>query len=202
MTGTLTGATWEGERTITFEFNEDNVTGSEETTQGGGGNNEGGNGNEGSGNTPSGETTEGSAPAVGTNYQGAYVLRSMDNGDNTVTVTLMSFKQKRDLECNFKNLEEVEEAVNEAIIELSVDGIDGWRLPTTEELDYLNSNFSEVNSNLSKAGIAYDRISSSNYYFIYNDGNLSLYRSAINNYSTNFTTTDIVRAFTTLTFNK
>lgn len=204
MTGTLTGATWEGERTITFEFNEDNVTGSEETTQGGGGNNEGGNGNEGSGNTPSGETTEGSAPAVGTDYQGAYVLRSVDNGDNTVTVTLMSFKQRKEICDNYSEISVVKDAVNEAIIDLSVDGIDGWRLPTTEELDYLSENYSIVNNTLNHLNASNDVFGYDRYYYVWLSGDsLSSYRASAtgNKFSTKFSNAVIVRAFTTLTFN-
>lgn len=204
MTGTLTGATWEGERTITFEFNEDNVTGSEETTQGGGGNNEGGNGNEGSGNTPSGETTEGSAPAVGTDYQGAYVLRSVDNVDNTVTVTLMSKKEIKGLDCNYNDQSSIAEAVEEAIIELSAEGIDGWQLPTQESLVELYA-MSGVNTNLQKLkDEGFDLFTFSNgsaKYFIKSDGAYKACTSNGKNIS-NPDANTIVRAFTTLTFNK
>ena len=205
MTGTLTGATWEGERTITFEFNEDNGTGSEETTQGGGGNNEGGNGNEGSGNTPSGETTEGSAPAVGTDYQGAYVLRSVDNG-NTVTVTLMSAEDYSGISCNGKTQEQIKAEVDEALINLSIDAVDGWRLPTKEELEYTYNNRSEVNTKLSQLGFksfsySQNAASSSRYFIVNSEGNYTGC-DVSNRNEINPNTATIVRAFTTLTFNK
>lgn len=204
MTGTLTGTTWEGERTITFEFNEDNVTGSEETTQGGGDNNEGGNGNEGSGNTPSGETTEGSAPAVGTDYQGAYVLRSVDNGDNTVTVTLMSAEEATGLTFDRNDQASIIAAVNDAIVELSVGDFD-WRLPTKEELQYAYENSTSINNELVDCSFAKMTLSygvTSAKYFATDEGGtyiactFSDQSEAIPNSAT------IVRAFTTLTFNK
>ena len=79
LTGTITGATWAGEHTITFEFDETSSTGS--------GNEEPGNNEPGNNNN---DALEGPAPTVGSNYNGTYVLRAVDNGDNTTTVTLMS----------------------------------------------------------------------------------------------------------------
>ena len=203
MTGTLTGATWEGERTITFEFNEDNVTGSEETTQGGGGNNEGGNGNEGSGNTPSGETTEGSAPAVGTNYQGAYVLRSVDNG-NTVTVTLMSAEDKDEIIRADDPQEVINQAVEAAIQQLAVEGIAGWRTPTKEELAFLYESPQKIKSELTTLGfttLTTGNNGNARYFILNSEGNYTGCNIKDQTEASPNSAT-ILRAFTTLTFNK
>ena len=207
MTGTLTGATWAGERTITFEFDEENVTGSEETTQDGG--NEQGGGEQGGGEPSGGNTgniTPGAAPAVGTNYNGTYVLRSVENGDGTVTVTLMSLKHVKGFNDGFvyTDADAVLDAVNDAIVELSVGDYE-WRLPTTEELDYLNENVGTVNNTLHSLSISNSNFSANNYYYVFTANNtLSSYKSSasVNQFSTSFSSATIVRAFTTLTFNQ
>lgn len=210
MTGTLTGATWAGERTITFEFDEENVTGSEETTQDGGneqGGGEQGGGEQGGGEPSGGNTgniTPGAAPPEGTNYNGTYVLKHDENGDGTVTVTLMSLKHVKGFNegFNYSDADAVLDAVNDAIVELSVGDYD-WRLPTTEELDYLNANVSIVNNTLNGMSVSTDTFSTSLFYYIISsDNTLSSYRASSGRYSTNFTASDVVRVFTTLTFNQ
>ena len=211
MTGTLTGATWAGERTITFEFDEENVTGSEETTQDGGneqGGGEQGGGEQGGGEPSGGNTgniTPGAAPAVGTNYNGTYVVSSVDNGDGTVTVTLMSKKEKKGLQCDYSDQESIAEAVNEAIIDLAADGIDGWKLPTPEFLEYLY-NLSGMNTNLmnlSSQGFDKFTISSGNArYFIIDSNNQYVACSSNGNHIYAADEDTIVRTFTTLTFNQ
>ena len=206
MTGTLTGATWAGERTITFEFDEENVTGSEETTQDGG--NEQGGGEQGGGEPSGGNTgniTPGAAPAVGTNYNGTYVLRSVENGDGTVTVTLMSPDQTTGLVFDKNNQESIQEAVNDAIVDLYVGDYD-WRLPTKDELEYLYTNSDVIQSNLSSLSFVPLTLSigvgSSATYFIkkangdYVGCNIKTRNEITPNDGT------IVRAFTTLTFNQ
>ncbi len=196
LTGTITGATWAGERTITFEFDETSSTDS--------GNEDPGNNDP--GNNNNNDALDGPAPTVGTNYQGTYVLRSVDNGDNTTTVTLMSATQVKDLVFTANDQETIKTTVDAAVASLSVEGINGWRLPTTEELDYLHQNCNDINNTL--YNLQFDRYSdnSTSYYYIYlGDNSISSYRasgsSELQKYSTNFTGSTIVRAFTTLTFN-
>lgn len=194
LTGTITGATWAGERTITFEFDETSSTDS--------GNNDPGNNDP--GNNNNNDALDGPAPTVGTNYQGTYVLRSVDNGDNTTTVTLMSAEHRKDIEFTSNDQESIKTTVDAAVASLAVEGINGWRLPTTEELDYLEAHYSNgINSNLLTLG--FERFSSNGYYFIYLGETVSSYRSSASTdaakYSTNFTKATILRAFTTLTFN-
>ena len=197
VTGTMTGATWAGERSITFTFNEESVTGSEETTQ------DTDPDTPGDDVTPTPEPSTGSAPAVGTAYEGAYVLRHVDNGDNTITVTFMSAGQIRDLNCTYSDPTSVEEAVNEAIVTLSVDGIDGWRLPTIDELDYIGENYKLINNTLNSLGSNFDSIGVTSYFYTYTDENtLTTYCPDTKKSSNSFTGACRVRAFTTMTFNK
>ncbi len=197
VTGTMTGATWAGERSITFTFNEESVTGSEETTQ------DTDPDTPGDDVTPTPEPSTGSAPAVGTAYEGAYVLRHVDNGDNTITVTFMSAGQIRDLNCTYSDPTSVEEAVNEAIVTLSVDGIDGWRLPTIDELDYIGENYKLINNKLNSLGSNFDSIGVTSYFYTYTDENtLTTYCPDTKKSSNSFTGACRVRAFTTMTFNK
>ena len=71
LTGTITGATWLGERTISFEFDEDGTNGT-------------------NGNDPSEPNNSSSdIPAVGDTYQGCYVL-AVNDADDYAEVTLLS----------------------------------------------------------------------------------------------------------------
>lgn len=191
LTGTITGATWAGERTITFEFDETSSTGSGNENPG---NNDPGNNN-------NNDALDGPAPTVGSNYQGTYVLRAVDNGDNTTTVTLMSPTQTTGLSFTANDQESISAAVSEAIADLAVEGISGWRLPTTEEMEYLRANQNNINSTLLGLGMTNLSITTYSYYFYIN------YDNQISSYKLSSGTTlapdnkTIVRAFTTLTFN-
>lgn len=133
LTGTITGATWKGERTITFNFDESGATGSttEEPTP----------------SEPSSgdNTVTGDIPAVNTLYQGCFVLSVTNDGDNSAEVVLVSPNEvevgKSRTEIDNGNID-LEEYVNSKIIEASVDGIDDWRLPTLEELRMFNEKHS------------------------------------------------------------
>jgi hypothetical protein len=211
MTGTLTGATWAGERTITFEFDEENVTGSEETTQDGGneqGGGEQGGGEQGGGEPSGGNTgniTPGAAPAVGTNYNGTYVLRSVDNGDGIITVTLMSPDQTTGLEFNEDNQESIQEAVDDAMADIWIDDYD-WRLPTKEEMDllYTNDYYLTVNANLRTWNFTTLAVSNATCFYFCTNANGEIISYKLNNGSTTVKPDDktFLRAFTTLTFNQ
>jgi hypothetical protein len=196
LTGTITGATWAGERTITFEFDETNSTNSSNNDPG---NNDPGNNDPGNNNN---DALDGPAPTVGSNYNGTYVLRAVDNGDNTTTVTLMSPTQTTGLSFTANDQESISTAVSEAIAGLAVAGISGWRLPTKDELKYINDNFNAVNSGLTALESAgFVRISFSAHYFGINSNNQYVEYSLSSN-PTEFTPDEnsVVRAFTTLTF--
>lgn len=128
LTGTITGATWKGERTITFNFDESGATGSttEEPTP----------------SEPSSgdNTVTGDIPAVNTLYHGCFVLSVTEIDDNSAEVVLVSpnevavGKNSATL-AREGNLEDV---INAKIVEASVDDFSDWRLPTLAELDALN----------------------------------------------------------------
>ena len=129
LTGTITGATWKGERTITFNFDESGATGSttEEPTP----------------SEPSSgdNTVTGDIPAVNTLYHGCFVLSVTEIDDNSAEVVLVSpnevavGKNSATL-AREGNLEDV---INAKIVEASVDDFSDWRLPTLAELDALNN---------------------------------------------------------------
>ena len=190
LTGTITGATWAGERTITFEFDETSSTGS--------GNEEPGNNEPGNNNN---DALDGPAPTVGSNYQGTYVLRAVDNGDNTTTVTLMSPTQTTGLSFTANDQESISAAVSEAIADLAVEGISGWRLPTTEEMEYITAEQdNNLNASIQEAGCTLLSFGGTKFYFYTNnDSQISSYKLT-NGATFAPDNTTILRAFTTLTF--
>ena len=111
LTGTITGATWLGERTISFEFDE---SGSSATDDGG--------------NT----VVDGSAvdnadfPAVGSTYQGCYVLAVSVIDENSAELTLLSPNEQYVWSAS---------NANTALAALGVDGISDWSIPNKAQMD-------------------------------------------------------------------
>jgi hypothetical protein len=124
--GTITGSAWKGEKNISFEFNESGSTGVEDENTG----NEGGAGE--------GESTEeetpviGDIPAVGSIYQGCYVL-SVSKTDGTAEVLLLSPNPKVMSYADKIASDAALAAIDAALPDCAVDGISGWRLMTEEE---------------------------------------------------------------------
>ena len=105
LTGTITGATWLGERTISFEFDENGSSATENT--------------ENSGNA---------VPSVGDTYQGCYVL-AVNDADDYVEVTLLSPTELTGIDYS-SNIQ----ASTDAALSTVTDGdISGWEVPTTAE---------------------------------------------------------------------
>ena len=156
LSGTITGAEWKGERTISFDFDESGSS-SGSTDEGNG--NEGGSG-------------EGDLPAVGTLYQGCYVL-----ANNGTTATLLS-PNEASIGKSYTTYTYDEEGLNEAISNLiaatAVDGISGWRLPTLAELNAIYS-ASETANDLFEADGGTVLTNARRYFYTDADGNL-LYR--------------------------
>ena len=116
LTGTIEGAVWKDEKTISFEFNE-----SGSSTAG-----------EESGDDTGDVTPTTTIPAVGDTYQGCYVL-SVSENNGVADVLILSPNQKK---MDFTNGESSDQAmikVEAAMSECAVTGIDGWRLMTREE---------------------------------------------------------------------
>lgn len=138
LTGTITGATWLGERTISFEFDEN---GSSVVDDGNGGDN---------GNNDTPDDTE-DFPSVGSIYQGCYVLVSTiaDDGQSA-ELTLLSPNEttigKAYNDASFIGHPEVlEDLIDEKLAEADVDGISDWRLPTYDELNVIYAALDAIN---------------------------------------------------------
>ena len=138
LTGTITGATWLGERTISFEFDENGSSAADDGNGGDNGNND----------TPG--NAEG-FPAVGSTYQGCFVLASTvaDDGQSA-ELTLLSPNEttigKAYNDASFIGHPEVLEAlIDEKLAEADVDGISDWRLPTYDELNVIYAALNAIN---------------------------------------------------------
>ena len=109
LTGTITGATWLGERTISFTFDEDGSSTSGNDNNGGSG----------------GDMQD--FPSEGDTYQGCYVLAvTVENDGQSAEVVLLS-----------PNEQAVTSAsdAESALASLGVDGISDWTVPTKAQMD-------------------------------------------------------------------
>ena len=136
LTGTITGATWLGERTISFEFDENGSSTVDDDNDSSGDEN---------------GSTVGDLPAVGSTYQGCYVLASTvaDDGQSA-ELTLLSPNEttigKAYNDASFIGHPEVLEAlIDEKLAEADVDGISDWRLPTYDELNVIYAALNAIN---------------------------------------------------------
>ena len=112
LTGTITGATWLGERTISFDFDESGSSTSEPEIP----------------DTPN--NPEDDIPAVGETYQGCYVLSVTDTGAD-VDVLLLSPDETTCLatEMNVAN----------ALENCGVADVDDWTVPTKEQMQLVEA---------------------------------------------------------------
>lgn len=158
LTGTITGAAWKGERTIKFDFDENGSSSSDDGDEG--------NGNEeGSG--------DGDLPAVGTLYQGCYVL-----ANNGTTATLLSPNEAsigKSYTAYTYDAEGLEKAISNLIAATGLDDISGWRLPTLAELNAIYS-ASETANGLFETNGGTTLTNARRYFYTDADGNL-LYRA-------------------------
>ena len=110
LTGTIAGATWLGERSISFTFDEDGSSTS------GSDNNGGNNG---------GDTQD--FPSVGDTYQGCYVLAvTVENDGQSAEVMLLSPNERAVTSAS---------DAESALASLGVDGISDWTVPTKAQMD-------------------------------------------------------------------
>ena len=148
LTGTITGATWKGERTITFNFDEN---GSSSVVGGFPADNTADNNTD---PTPA-PTGAGSVPTVGSIYQTCYVLSVTDNVDNA-DVTLVSpyeVTMGRNYAAVTSGIYDadgkaaaVAAAVDAKIAEADVDAVSDWRLPTATELNAIYAAIDDINA--------------------------------------------------------
>ena len=109
LTGTITGATWLGERTISFEFDENGSSATE--------------------NTENTENSGNAVPSVGDTYQGCYVL-AVDDADDYAEVTLLS---PTELDFYDANATTMQANIDAALATVTTGDISGWEVPTTAE---------------------------------------------------------------------
>ena len=116
LTGTITGATWLGERTISFEFDENGSNGV--------------NGDNGSDpsepNQPNNSSSD--IPTVGSTYQGCYVL-AVNDADDYAEVTLLSPTELTGIDYS----SDIQASTDAALSTVTDGDISGWEVPTTAE---------------------------------------------------------------------
>jgi len=177
MSGVFTGAVWGTPTNINFTFNESGAQDAG-STQGGGGS----------------TTGSGDAPAKYTWYKNCMVISSEDNGDQIV-VTLIH-RDEVEISTEGKTAAEVETAINAALPNFTIEGITGWRLPTSAEVGEIPTGVlnSEVEDH---GGKAYHP---GGYYF-YKDGD-ELGSFIANNPQFPYSVGQYLRPVTTLSFPK
>lgn len=126
VTGTITGATWQGTEDIVFNFDETN-------TQDGG----------------SGPTINETAPEVGTLYKGCYVL-SRTEESNAIKVLLLHPNQYSDVCNGTMSQEEARNSINSKLSEIASENeITGWHLPNEAEMETIYSiGFAAINKKI------------------------------------------------------
>lgn len=171
LTGTITGATWAGEKTITFEFDENTSSGSTVTDP-----NEG---TEGDDETTGGETTNSDIPAVGTFYQNCYVLKhDVNENDNTTIVTLLSTTAVGiNLSDTETDQETIRNKIDSSFGKFAVNDISNWRLINADELTFIKNNVAAIND----AFTGYAFIPGNNTYYYYLSENNEIKTFTFNN---------------------
>ena len=115
LTGTITGATWLGERTIRFDFDESGSSAVENNNNGGDNNNDNPN-------------NQDNFPAVGSTSQGCYVL-AVNDADDYAEVTLLSPTELTGIDYTT----DMQTHIDAALATVTDGDISGWEVPTTAE---------------------------------------------------------------------
>lgn len=129
LTGTITGATWLGERTISFEFDESGSSASEPETPG---------------NPDNPETPTSDFPAVGDTYQGCYVLAVSTIDETSAELTLLSPNEQAATTAS---------DADAALATLGVVGISDWSVPTKAQMQLVEAKLLADDASL--AGMKY-----------------------------------------------
>lgn len=197
LSGTIKGTDWAG--TVTMNFDIDQKGSSE---QGGGSEPE----------EP--ETLHGDAPAQGTLYKGCFVLRTSST-DNSTTVTLITPGEQNKIKVSSSKEEEnvknsIKENTTAALSNISVEDVTGWRLPSEEEMAYVDENLDEINEQIEALGdsgittfVAKKGAYACGYFFNASDGNIYVYTlggGEIDTTPGSERATYKVRGFATVTF--
>ena len=129
LTGTITGATWLGERTISFTFDENGSSASENNTD----------------PTPDPSPTgAGSSPAVGDTYEGCYVLAVTEIDETSAELTLLSPNEQAATTTG---------NADAALAALGAVGISDWAVPTKAQMQLVEAKLLADDASL--AGMKY-----------------------------------------------
>lgn len=145
LTGTITGATWKSEKTISFEFNESGSQTADTNT----GNDSGNDNNTGNENNNN-DIITGTIPPVGSTYQTCYVLAVTDKGSYSEVLLLSPNQKVIDLTSTGITASEAMNLAQAAIPECSVSGINDWRLMTKAEAEIIRKDHYVPNISNSK----------------------------------------------------
>ena len=118
LTGTITGATWLGERTISFTFDENGSSASDSTD-----NNSGDDNND----TPG---SQNNFPSVGDTYEGCYVLAVTEIDETSAELTLLSPNEQAATTAS---------DADAALATLGAVGISDWAVPTKAQMQLVEA---------------------------------------------------------------
>lgn len=157
----------------------------------------------GSGSGSSGDLVIGDAPADSTVYKGCYVLKSEVSGNYT-NVTLIAPKGVDKLTFTDGDQASIKAAVDEAISNLTGNtGLNGWRLPTLDEIKSVEDDQKSINAKLSSYGM---NIFYTNSLFYYQSSENSIYCYSTSNGKsfspTSGKASNVLRPFATVRFFK
>ena len=185
LKGEITGDVWEEPKDISLEF-------------GGGSNN---NDDKGEDEIGDDDIIDSDIPQVGDIYKEDCIVLKREFQGNNVILTLMTTRFKDRLEFEENNQQSIRSAVNAGIAELSVDGINSWRLPTLEELQYVNTNKDFIDRKLLENSKPVFVTGQYAYYFNNDAGEIQAYFPGSGNISSpkSGSGTYNLRAFTTIT---
>jgi len=197
--GTVQSSNWSCTKTVSFDFDNTNnirtVTESNEDV-----------------------TAElfGGAPERGTLYNNCFVFRTQNIGDTTM-VTLITPNEKNKIKISqSKNTTTVAQSIKDntktALNSLRVTGIKGWRLPSLQEMEYVEQHLDEINEMITLINNPTQVITpiernkfkyNCGYFFNADDGNIYVYEfgtGVITKTPSSERATYKVRGFTTLKF--
>lgn len=194
LTGTLTGAMWDGEKEINFNFDEEGSSSSS--------NNEGSIGEDSDIDEQQPEVNE-PAPQLGSFYKDKYYVLSVEpNTAGGTSVTLLMNIEKVGLEFDTSDQESIMQAVNSAILEMANgSGIDQWRLPTEAEIQYIDQNIGSIRAAIIAKNRDWDlSLDDFVYYLTNNNGTLSGWSFGRQDFNTTITTDMRLRPVATVIF--
>ena len=193
LTGTITGATWDGTTTIEFTFNSKGSSTVNDDNSGSGNNN--------SGNQNNVVVEEGEAPSAGSVYKDCYVLNIED--DNTGEYVIATLLYKLDLQIQgsqYDTQQDLESEINTSLSTFDTNNITGWRLPTESEMSSIA--IGVVNKAFKDASVS-GATDMGAYHYYYSDGaNIKCALLTQNIYDRSYTYGERLRPVTTVMFAK